>query len=98
MFFVACLMQAAAAFLLVDGSAKINEEKTARLIPRYGNRSWGDGCHVIFGVSLILLMVQKSHSQPPGMVLKPYKTLVNNGTNYQIYQPQVVNARFLPSV
>ena len=35
------------------------------------------------------LMVQKSHSQPPGMVLKP---VVNNGINHQ---PQLVNAGFL---
>ena len=36
-------------------------------------------------IFLILLMVQKSDSQPPGMVLKP---VVNNGINYQ---PQLVS-------
>ena len=36
-----------------------------------------------YTVCLMLLMVQKSHSQPPGM----YKTPVNNGINYQ---PQLV--------
>ena len=36
---------------------------------RMGGLEWSGG---------ILLMVQKSHSQPPGM----YKNLVNNGMNY----------------
>ena len=39
---------------------------------------------------VILLMVQKSHSQPPGM----YKTLANNGVNYQ---PQLVSRISEPS-
>ena len=46
------------------------------------------GC-ITFQVTSILLMVQKSHSQPPGMVLEP---VVNNGMNDQ---PQVVIAGFL---
>ena len=41
---------------------------------------------------MLLLMVQKSHSQPPGM----YKTPVNNGINY-LHLNWWVYARFQPS-
>ena len=51
---------------------------------------WNQPLILFFHVN-VLLMIQKSQSQPPGMVIKPF---VNNGINYQ---PQLVIAGFLPS-